>query len=167
MKKIVSMMALGLMLMSPAASYAQKIGYVVANNVFVEYDKMNGISDKIKAKFADKQKELEDLNAKLIAQDKEIKTNSLLMTESKLEDSKKKLQKMAIEFRQKEMGVQKEFQKAQSAEMGKFSQVVSEIINAYGKEKGYDIILRDGAAYVADSVNITSDIIKRLKKTKK
>lgn len=167
MKKIVSMMVLGLMLITPVASYAQKIGYVVANNVFVEYDKKHGISEKIKAQFAGKQKELEDLNAKLVAQDKEIKTNALLMTESKLEDSKKKLQKMVIEFRQKEMGVQKEYQKAQNAEMGKFSKVVSEIINDYGKEKGYDIILRDGAAYVADSVNITSDIIAQLKKSKK
>jgi len=167
MKKVVSIVALSCLLIAPVTSYAQKIGYVVVNSVFAEYDKQNGISKKINEQFGGKRKELEDLNAKIKSLGKEIETNSLLMTESKLEGSKKKLNEMFIEFRNKEMAVQKEFKKAQNIEMGQFNKVASEIINKYGKEKGFDMILSEGAVYVADKVNITDDIISRLAKAKK
>lgn len=168
MKKIISIMVLGLALVNPVSSYAQKIGYVDAAYVFSEYDKKNGISKKLQEQFAPKRTELEALAGKVKALENEIKTNALLMTESKLDNSRQNLQKMIMEFRQKQMGVQQEFQRAQGVVSNKFNKIVSEIVNKYGKDKGYDLILKDGsAAYVADSMNITKEIIALVLKPKK
>jgi len=167
MKKIVSIAMLISIMIMPVTSFAQKIGFVMVNNIFLKYDQKNGISKKIQEQFSGQQKELEDMGVKFQALEKEIKTNSLLMTESKLQDSKKKLQEMYLEMRNKEAAFNKEVQKVQRVETGKVRKIISEIITEYGKEKGYDIILESGVVYVADSVNVSSDIWDRLDKYKK
>ena len=161
-------MVLGLALVNPVSSFAQKIGYVDAASVFSEYDKKNGISKKLQDELAPKRAELEALAGKIKALENKIKTDAVMMTESKVTKSRKDLQKMIMEFRQKQVGVQQEFQRAQNVVSNEFNKVVSEIVNNYGKDKGYDLILKDGsAAYVADSMNITKEIIALVLKSKK
>jgi len=166
MKKIISAMFIMFAISIPSISSAQKVGFVNINVLFAEYDKANGVKEKIEAQFGDKQKELEKLGSSIKALDQEIKTNELLMTESKLASSKKKRNEMLMQLRQKEMAFKNELQEAQSVEMGKFRKVIMDIINAYGKEKSYDIIFNDGIIYVSDAANITDDIKKRMAKIK-
>lgn len=167
MKKIISTLALAAMLIIPVASYADKIGFVNLNLLFVEYGKASGIQKSFDDRFGAKQKELEKLSTNINALGKELKTNELMMTESKLEGSKKKLNSMLIEMRQKEMTFKNEVQEAQSIEMDKFRKIVFDIIKKYAEEKSFDLIIKDGAvAFVSPRVDVTNDILKLLNKPK-
>jgi len=166
MKKIVTLFALVAALTLPVASYAEKIGFVNVALLFTEYDKMEGIQQKIEKKFGAKQKELEKLGETIKVKGKEIKTNELMMTESKLQGAKKKFNDMLIDMRDKELAFKKELQQAQNAEMGKFRTVVSEIIKTYAKDKAFDIIFNEGVVFVAPRVDVTNDVLKLMKSSK-
>ncbi len=166
MKKVITTIMFAIFITMPLASYADKIGFVNINLLFSKYDEMQGIQKKMGEKFGVKQQQLEKLAAEIKSLGKEIKTNELLMSESKLEGSRKKLNNMLIDMRQKEMVFKGELQEAQNKEMGKFRKIVFEIVKKYAEDKAFDLIVNDGVIFVSPKADVTNDILKILSKSK-
>jgi len=99
------------------------------------------------------------------ALEKEIKTNELLMTESKLAASKNKLKEMIMSYREKGTALEKEFKVMRDKEMGAFRKIVFEVTKKYAAEKKYDLILNEGVMYADEKVNLTKDISARVNKS--
>ena len=158
MKKLVSVLFLLSMLTIPAASYAQKIGFVNVNILFNEYAKVKGIDKMLEDKFNAPKQELENLVVDIKTLEKEIKTNELLMTESKLSSSKNKLKNMIGEYRAKGATLENELKVMRNKEMTDFRKVVFDVTKKYAAEKKYDLILNEGVMFAADKSNITDDI---------
>jgi len=158
MKKIVSAFFLISMLSAPVASFAQKIGFVNVNILFNEYAKVKGIDKKLEDKFNGPKQELEKLVVDIKALEKEIKTNELLMTESKLTSSKNKLKQMIGEYRAKGTELEKELKVMRNKEMTDFRKVVFEVTKKFAADKKYDLILNEGVMFAADKSNITDEI---------
>ncbi len=166
MKKFFIVSALLCMTALPVASYAEKIGFVNVTRLFNEYAKAKGIDKMIEDKFSGPKKEIDKLIGDIKALEKEIKTNELLMSESKLESSKKKLQGMVVEYREKGMKLEKELQSVRNHEMTEFRKVVFKVTNEFAKEKKYDLIVNEGVMFAADSINVTDEILARVNKEK-
>lgn len=158
MKKLLSALCVLSVLVFPVATYAQKIGYVNSNMLLSEYAKVTGVEKKLEAKFSGAKKELDDLVVKIKALEKEIKTNELLMTESKLLASKTKLDNMLVQYRKMGMALEGELKVVRKKEMVEFSKIVNTIIKKYAVDKKYDLILNEGAIFAGENVNITDDI---------
>jgi len=167
MKKLVSILFLSGMLMTPVAGFAQKIGFVNVNILFNEYAKVKGIDKMLEAQFDGPKKDLEKRVVEIKSLEKEIKTNELLMTESKLKSSKEKLNKMIQEYREKGAGLEQELKVVRNKEMTEFRKIVFEVTKKYADEKKYDLILNEGVMYAADNVNLTDDISSRVNKAAK
>jgi len=167
MKKFISTMALACMMILPAAGYAQKIGYLNANVLLNEYARIKGIDKMIEDKFKGPKKDIEKMVSDMQVLEKEIKTNELLMTESKLIASKQKLSKMFAEYREKGMALEKELQVVRNEERTKFRKILLEVTKDYAIEKKYDLIVNEGVVYVSDSLDVTKDMIERVKKATK
>ncbi len=164
MKKIFTIFTLFSMFLMPLASHAEKIGFVNVTHLFNEYARAKGIDKMIEDKFSGPKKELDSLVADIKALEKEIKTNELLMSESKLTSSKDKLNKMVGDYRQKGMALEKELQEVRKVEMNAFRKVVFEVTQKFAKEKKYDLIVNEGVMYVADHIDITEEILSRVNK---
>ncbi|MCW9047884.1 MAG: OmpH family outer membrane protein [Gammaproteobacteria bacterium] len=158
MKKLVSALFLMSILTVPAASFAQKIGFVNVNILFNEYAKVKGIDKMLEDKFNGPKQDLEKLVIDIKALEKEIKTNELLMTESKLTSSKNKLKQMIGEYREKGTALEKELKVMRNKEMTDFRAVVFDVTKKFAAEKKYDLILNEGVMFAADKANITDEI---------
>jgi len=158
MKKIVSALFLVSMLTAPVVGFAQKIGFVNVNILFNEYAKVKGIDKMLEDKFNGPKQELEKLVVDIKALEKEIKTNELLMTESKLASSKNKLKSMIGDYRAKGAALEKELKVMRNKEMTDFREVVFEVTKKFAAEKKYDLILNEGVMFAADKSNITDEI---------
>lgn len=164
MKKFFTGLFLASIVILPATSFAGKLGFVNVNYLFNEYAKQKGIDKMIEEKFSGPKKDMEKMVSDIKALEKEIKTNELLMSESKLVSSKKKLNQMVVEYREKGMGLEKELQEVRNKEMTDFRKVVFEVTKAFAKEKDYDLIVNEGVMYAADEVNVTEEILSRVTK---
>jgi len=158
MKKIITTVLIATVLAVPVTSFAMKIGFVNENILFNEYAKTKGVEKLIEDKFSEPKKNLEKLVGDIKALEKEIKTNELLMTESKLKSSKQKLNEMVQAYRQKGAALENEFKEMRNKEMNSFREIVFGVIKKYADEKKYDLILNDGVMFAADKVNITDEI---------
>jgi outer membrane protein len=166
-KRMLSTLALVGFMVFPLSGFAEKIGFVNVTRLFNEYAQVQGIDNMIEQRFSAPKQEIEKLVTDIKALEKEIKTNELMMTESKLSASKARLQKMVGEYREKGMQLEKELQEVRNAEMGKFRQVVFDVIKQYAEEKNYDLIVNEGVMYAKDEINITEDILQRVNKAAK
>ena len=167
MKKIISTLFLLSMLIIPVTGQAQKIGVVNLNALFNVYGKAKELDKVTEEKFGGPNKELEKMVTDIKAFEKEIKTNELLMTESKLASSKNKLKTMYLDYRQKAATLEKEFKELRNEQMLEFKKVLSKVVSKYAADKKYDIILNEGVVFAADSANITKDLAELLSKASK
>jgi outer membrane protein len=162
MKKYILLIAL----LIPVTGFAEtlKVGVVDVMRLFNEYAKMNGIDDKLQARFAAPKKELEDLAKDIEAQEKQLKANEVMMTESKTKKAKENLIEKVKQYREKEAILSKDLQAMRNQELSTFREVIMAITQKLAKDEGYSLIMQaDGVMYIDDSYNITSKILTRLK----
>lgn len=162
MKKYLILLAL----LIPVTGFAEplKVGVVDVMRLFNEYAKMTGVDDKLQKRFAAPKKELEDLAKDIEAQEKQLKANEVMMTESKNKKAKENLIEKVKEYREKEALLTKDFQAMRNQELSTFREMVMGVTQKLAKEENYNLIMQaDGVMYVDDSYNITSKILTRLK----
>lgn len=162
MKKMLAMFALAAVVLMPVTSYAGKIGFVNVTHLFNEYARAKGIDKMIEDKFSGPKKDIDKLVEDIKALEKEIKTNELLMSQSKLESSKDKLKKMIGEYREKGLKLEQELKQVRNKEMTEFRKVVFDVTKEYATKNKYDLIVNEGVMYASDSINVTEDILKRV-----
>lgn len=162
MKKMLAMFALAGMILLPVTSYAGKIGFVNVTHLFNEYAVAKGIDKMIEEKFSGPKKDIDKLIQDIKALEKEIKTNELLMSQSKLESSKNKLKQMVAEYREKGMKLEQELKQVRNKEMTEFRKIVFDVTKEFATKNNYDLIVNEGVMYAADSINVTEEILKRV-----
>jgi outer membrane protein len=143
-----------------------KIGFVNMKQLLTESSQVAEINTKLQTRFSEPKKQLEDLAKSIQEQEKEIKRNELMMTESKLTKSKQDLLERVKQFRQMEAKLGQELQAVQNEELTAFRQVVAKVLEDIAQKESYDLILNDGVIYAAKSIDITDKILERLNKAK-
>jgi len=166
-KRLFSILVLAGLLTLPFASNAGKIGFVNVTKLFNEYAKVKGIDKIIESKFNAPKKEIETLIADIKSLEKEIKTNELLMTESKLVASRTKLKNMVIEYREKGSKLENELKLVRNEEMAAFRKIVFGVTQKFAAEKQYDLIVNEGVMFAAESIDITDAILANVVKEAK
>lgn len=143
-----------------------KIG-VVNMNRLNEAPQVEAINKILQERFSKPRDELKKMHDELQDEEKEIKRNELLMTESKLKKSKENLIAKIKEFREREAKLASEIQAVQNQELAVFRDVVRNVLTDMAKTDNYDLILSDGIMYVNPKHDITDKILDRLKKETK
>jgi len=166
-KRLFSVLILAGLLVMPLTGHAGKIGFVNVTKLFNEYAKVKGIDKMIESKFNGPKQEIEALITDIKSLEKEIKTNELLMTESKIMASRTKLKDMVAEYREKGAKLEKELQIVRNEEMTAFRKIVFEVTQKFAAEKQYDLIVNEGVMFAADSINITEAILENVIKAAK
>ena len=165
MKKI--FLLASILFFSASANAADlKIG-VVNMNRLNEAPQVEAINQILQERFSKPRDELRKMHDELQEEEKEIKRNELLMTESKLKKSKENLITKIKEFREKEAKLASEIQAVQNQELAVFRDVVRGVLTDMAKTDNYDLILSDGIMYVNPKHDITDKILDRLKKEAK
>jgi len=150
-----------------SAVAAVKIGYVNMKRLLTEAPQIEGINQRLHDRFNKPKQELESMAESLKQQEKDLKRDALLMTESKLANNKQKLMTDFKAFREKEASLGKELQKEQNKELSVFRDVARDILSRLAKEGQYDLIVSEGVIFAADEIDITNEILERLKKIAK
>jgi len=165
MKKLATLIVLLFSMGFTLSALAEvKIGYVNMKRLLTEAPQIEGINKRLHDRFNKPKKELESMAQALQQQEKDLKRDALLMTESKLTNNKQKLMTDFKAFREREAELGKELQDVQNKELSVFRDVARDILSRLAEEGKYDLIISEGVIYAADKIDITNEILERLKK---
>jgi outer membrane protein len=125
----------------PASAQETKIG-VVSLQAIVERER----------EILAKQKEIEDLQAK-------VQKDLAVMGETERRNAEKNLRELGRDFERLRTEFQEDSNLRQNEEIGQLQRAILKEVQDYAEAQGYGLIVGDGVLYVSSSVNITEDVL--------
>lgn len=143
----------------PASAQEVKIGVVSLQAIVERAPQTKAVMDALREEFAPrereivaKQKEIEDLQAK-------VQKDLAVMGETERRNAEKNLRDLGREFERMRTEYQEDSNLRQNEEFGVLQRNVLKEVQDYAQAQGYDLIVGDGVLYVSATVNITEDVL--------
>lgn len=143
----------------PASAQETKIGVVSLQAIVERAPQTKSVMDALREEFAPrereilaKQKEIEELQAK-------VQKDLAVMGETERRNAEKNLRDLGRDFQRLQTEYQEDSNVRQNEEFGVLQRSVLKEVQDYAQAQGYDLIVGDGVLYVSSAVNITEEVL--------
>jgi len=163
-KKIAAVaVALPLMMVAGTASAELKVAVIRSSDVVQNSPQYRSAEAQIKDEF-DKRKTALDAQAKQLAEDiQNYKKNADVMTPDDREKKENELITKQNDLKYQQGKFQQDFQVRDRQMTQKLMSQIKDVITKLAKQKGYDLVLQDPVYAGGTAVDITDEVLKRLK----
>jgi len=145
---------------TPATAQALKIGVVNVPVLLDRAPQTKAVMDSLQEEFAPrqrefaaKQKELEDLNAK-------IQKDVAVMGETERRNAEKNLRDLQRDVARIQQEFREDLELRQNEELGNLQRSLLKEVQDYAQSQGYDLIVGDGVLFASTAVNITEEVLR-------
>ncbi|RKF15504.1 molecular chaperone [Alginatibacterium sediminis] len=165
MKKLLSAAAIALALSTTAMpALATNVGVVDVAEVFQNHPKREGIAKKLKDEFEGRAREIRALEKEMQTMLDKREKDGALMKSSDLSALNRKLESKQNDYTFKRKTFEEDNRRRQAEEQQKLMKSIQTAVTAVAKAKKLDLVIPlDATAYVKDSIDISKDVIKRVK----
>ncbi len=146
------------------AAEATRIAFVNTPQVLEQAPQAGAVRNTLQSEFSPRdaalsaeQKKVKDLEDKLARDGAVMSDEARRKLEREILSQKREIKRARDEFTE-------DFNIRRNDELAKMQREIALSIVSLAKERGYDLILENGVIYASDRVDITKDVIKRLKR---
>jgi outer membrane protein len=119
----------------------------------------------LKEEFGEREQSLRKLAQGIQQMEKTYQTDSAIMSDEQKKKAEENIVQNKRRFQFEQQSLKEDFQVKQRELLQEVQQEIGAVIQAYGKDNGYDFIFTEnGIAFGSDSVNITEQLLEKLKK---
>lgn len=160
-----ALMAVALLLLLPSIVFAAElnVGVVNAAKVIEDAPQADAARKKLEEEFAPRDKKLVGIQKELRGLEGKLERDGPIMSESARRKLEREIVSLKRDFKRGQDEFREDLNMRRNEEFGKLQRRVSEVIIAIAKEGKYDLILTDGVIFASDKVDITKQIVQRLK----
>jgi len=112
--------------------------------------------------FSGRESELRKLGMSIREKETGYEKDKAIMSASKRKQVEEKIIEMKRKFKFNAQSLKEDVDLRRKETVSSLRKIISTVIKAYGKKKGFDLIFTEGVAYADESVDITKDILKEL-----
>jgi len=116
----------------------------------------------MQAEFSGRESELRKLSVSVREKESTYAKDQAIMSEAKRKQTEEKIIEMKRKLQFDAQSLKEDVDLRRKQTIGKLRTIISNVIKAYGKKNGYDMIFTEGVAYADESVDITKKILKEL-----
>ena len=139
-----------------------KIGFYDNRKILESLPNVQSELQKLKSEFEPKEKEISDLQSKLLALKEDIEKNAPVLSASDLQSKQLEYQSKRRELQLLAEDTERVFKVRQNEVVRTIQNTVDQEVLKIAKEEAYDLILRSGVVHAGPKVDITQKILKRL-----
>jgi len=122
-------------------------------------------NSELKKQFGDREQSLRTLAKTIQEMEKTYQTDSAIMSAEQKKKAEDNIIQNKRRFQFEQQSLKEDLQAKQRELLQQVQVSIKSVIQAYGKQQGYDFIFTDASiAYASDAVNITDEILTELKK---
>ena len=157
---------LALCLTSTASVYAQegsKIAFVSNERIFREAAPAKAADAKIQAEFSKRDKDLQDLAARLKGMADKLDKDSAVIPESDRLKRQRELADLDKDFQRKQREFREDLNQRRNEELAVVLERTNKVIKQIADAENYDIVFQD-AVYANKRIDITDKVLKALNK---
>jgi outer membrane protein len=147
----------------PAAASATKIAAINLRAAIANTAEGKQAATQLEAQFAERRKEIEDLNKKIADLQQKLSAGSSVMSDDERNKITVEGQKLTRQLDRRQQDFQEDFGDAQNEIVQRIGQRVVQVIGKYAPSNGYSAVLDDSAAatpVMYAATDITAEIIK-------
>ena len=158
---LVSMLAL--FFAATAQSAEIKIAFVNSSTLLEQAPQADIAKKKLEKEFAPREKEIRDAQRTAQALETKLNRDGVTMSDSDRSKQEQELNRQLRDLQRMQSNFRDDLNLRKNEELGKLQRVVLAAIKDVAKTKGYDLVLAEGVVYAAPQVDITSDVLAKLK----
>ena len=143
--------------------YAQKMGYVNMNVLINESPQILEANRLLTEEFESRNRAIEQKESDLKLLESRITQEGPLMTADDLAKLQERARILERQIRRTKEDLSDEITIRNSQLVEEVQQQIRQVVSAYAKENDYDVILINAILYVTEEVDLTDEILERLK----
>jgi outer membrane protein len=148
-------------LSAAAAAQDIKIGYVSLDRILRDSAPARAGGQKLEAEFAKRDRELQDMGAKLKAAAERFDKDAPVLTESERARRQREVQELDREFQRKQREFREDFNQRRNEEVQALIDRAQRVIKQIAEQEKFDLILQDAVTW-SSRVDITDRVLKAL-----
>lgn len=118
---------------------------------------------RLEKEFAGRRQKLQDMKNAIDKESKELNRDSSAMSSDELQRKQDALHDKQRHFKQMQQNYNDDVHQREQEEFNKLRKSIYQVIVNVAKEKNYDLVLSDGIVYATNKVDITDEVLKRLR----
>jgi len=164
MKKLVSFMLVSVMVASSFAVQAElRIAVVSFPRLLSEAPQAKSATQSIQNEYEAKRSQLQSKQQELIDLQKQVTRDFETMSEEQKRSKSEEFRSKQREFMEKEKQLLTEFNQKRNEKLGELQKTLMTQVNTLAQELGYDLILGEGVLYASPSIDVTEQVLARLR----
>ncbi len=147
----------------PLSAMAQelKIGYVSTERIFREAAPAKAATSKLEQEFLKRDKDLQDLAAKLKQAAEKLDKDGPVLSESERTKRQRELAEMDKDFQRRQREFREDLNQRRNEELAVVLEKANKVIKQLAESEKYDIVFQE-AVYFSPRVDITDKVLKAL-----
>ncbi|AYR24320.1 OmpH [Herbaspirillum rubrisubalbicans] len=157
-------MAACLLSFAPAhAQESSKIAFVSTERIFREAAPAKAAQAKLEAEFAKRDRDLQDMAARLKAQSDKLDKDAAVLSDSDRAKRQRDLSDLDKEFQRKQREFREDLNQRRNEELAVVLERTNKVIRQIAESEKYDIVFQE-AVYASKRIDITDKVLKELAK---
>jgi outer membrane protein len=159
---VAALVAVALMASTPlAVAQEAKIGVVVLERILRDSAAAKAAQQKLEAEFAKRDRELQDMGARLKTGAERFEKDAPVMTETDRVRRQRELAELDREFQRKQREFREDFNQRRNEELQSIIERTNRIIRQMAEQDKYDLIVQE-AVYFNPRIDITEKVLRAL-----
>ena len=161
--KCAALVAASFFMLSNAYAEEIKIGFVSTERIFREATPAKAANQKIEQEFSRRDKELQEMSARLKAMADKLDKDAPVLSESDRGRRQRELGDLDKDFQRKQREFREDLSQRRNEELATVLDRTNKVIRQIAEAEKYDIVFQE-AVYISPRVDITEKVLKALNK---
>lgn len=158
---VVTVLGLGLATSQAVEAQTPKIGYVNTERILRDSAPSKAADQKLQVEFSKRDKELQDVAARLKALGERIDRDAAVTQESEKVRRQREFAELEKDFQRKQREFREDFNQRRNEELSQIVERANRVIKQLAEQEKYDFIIQE-AVYASPQVDITERVLKAL-----
>ena len=158
---VVTVLALGSVTSQAVEAQTPKIGYVNTERILRDSAPSKAADQKLQVEFSKRDKELQDVAARLKALGERIDRDAAVTQESEKVRRQREFAELEKDFQRKQREFREDFNQRRNEELSQIVERANRVIKQLAEQEKYDFIIQE-AVYASPQVDITERVLKAL-----
>jgi len=153
-----------LILALPVSAAELKIGFVNVVKIMDSAPQVEAANKRLEKEFAPKEKDILKKQQSVERLEARINKDSSVISDSELKNLTRELQDLQRDLVRDQEDARRDLNVRRNEELSKLQKQIFDVIQTVAKEDDYDLILTDGVVWASEKIDITDDILNRLRR---
>jgi len=159
--RLIPAVMLALAVGAPLAAQELKVGYVNSERILRDSNPAKAATAKLELEFSKRDRELQDIGAKLKASADRFEKDAPVLAESERNRRQRELAELDRDFQRRQREFREDLNQRRNEELQSLLERAQRIVRQIAEQEKYDLIVQD-AVYFSSRVDITEKVLRSL-----